>query len=107
MANAVGRVRLFGLSLAVCLLPALCWAQGIDAAARAALPDKNIQSGQLEVATSLQWPPFDFKTESGRPDGIDIRLVSALAARLGLKPNFTDVKFPTIVPGVFCVRKKT
>jgi polar amino acid transport system substrate-binding protein len=100
MASALRRVRLFGLSLAVCLLPAVCWAQDIDAAARAALPDKNLQSGQLEVATSLQWPPFDFKTENGSPDGLDIRLVGALAARLGLKPNFTDVKFPAIVPGV-------
>jgi polar amino acid transport system substrate-binding protein len=76
------------------------WAQGVDAAARAALPDKNLQSGTLEVATSLQWPPFDFKTDDGKPDGIDIRLVTGLAARLGLQANFTDVKFPAIVPGV-------
>ena len=100
MANALRRGRLIGLTLAACLLSAASWAQGIDAAARAALPDKNLKSSMLEVATSLQWPPFDFKTDDGKPDGLDIRLVTALAARLGLKPNFTDVKFPAIVPGV-------
>jgi polar amino acid transport system substrate-binding protein len=104
MASALGRGRLIGLTLglvlAACLLSAASWAQGVDAAARAALPDKNLQSGTLEVATSLQWPPFDFKTDDGKPDGLDIRLITALAERLGLKPNFTDVKFPAIVPGV-------
>lgn len=104
MTNARRRARLLrvtlGLVLAAWLLPAASWAQGVDAAARAALPDKNRQSGTLEVATSLQWPPFDFKTDDGKPDGLDIRLVTALAARLGLKTNFTDVKFPAIVPGV-------
>jgi polar amino acid transport system substrate-binding protein len=100
MANALRRGRLLGWTLAACLLSVTSWAQGVDAAARAALPDKNLQSGTLEVATSLQWPPFDFKTDDGKPDGIDIRLVTGLAARLGLQANFTDVKFPAIVPGV-------
>ncbi len=100
MANALRRGRLLGLTLVACLLTAASWAQGVDAAARAALPDKNLKSGMLDVATSLQWPPFDFKTDDGKPDGLDIRLVTALAVRLGLQPNFTDVKFPAIVPGV-------
>jgi polar amino acid transport system substrate-binding protein len=100
MLNAPRRGRLLCLTLAASLLSVASWAQGVDPAARAALPDKNLQSNTLEVATSLQWPPFDFKTDDGKPDGLDIRLVTALAARLGLKPNFTDVKFPAIVPGV-------
>ena len=83
------------------LIPGLACAQtGIDAAARAALPAALRQSGVLHVATSLQWPPFDFTGENGQPDGLDIRVVTALAAKLGLKPEFTDVKFPAIVPGV-------
>jgi polar amino acid transport system substrate-binding protein len=93
-------VRLLGGILSACLLSLTAHAQGVDPAARAALPDKNRQSGTLEVATSLQWPPFDFKSASEQPDGIDIRLVTSLAKRLGLTPKFTDVKFPAIVPGV-------
>ena len=93
-------MRLLGGILTACLMSLAVHAQAVDPAARAALPDKNKQSGTLEVATSLQWPPFDFKSESGQPDGIDIRLVTSLAKRLGLTPKFTDVKFPAIVPGV-------
>jgi len=75
-------------------------AQDADQAARAALPEAIRSAGVLNVATSLQWPPFDYKAENGQPEGIDIRIVTAVAAKLGLKPLFTDVKFPTIVPGV-------
>jgi polar amino acid transport system substrate-binding protein len=91
---------LLGGILSACLFSFAVLAQPVDPAARAALPDKNKQSGTLEVATSLQWPPFDFKSQSGQPDGLDIRLVTSLAKRLGLTPKFTDVKFPAIVPGV-------
>lgn len=101
MADKLKRtLRLPGLALIASLVSAGAGAQAVDPAAHAALPDKNKQSGTLEVATSLQWPPFDFRSESGEPDGIDIRLVTALAQRLGLAPKFTDVKFPAIVPGV-------
>ena len=93
-------VRLLGGILSACLISLTVHAQVVDSAARAALPEKNKQSGTLEVATSLQWPPFDFKSEAGVPDGIDIRLVTSLAKRLGLTAKFTDVKFPAIVPGV-------
>jgi polar amino acid transport system substrate-binding protein len=87
--------------LALLFAPTLAAAQSaVDPAARDALPEKLRQSGTLEIATSLQWPPFDFSGEDGAPDGLDIRLVKALAGKLGLAANFTDVKFPAIVPGV-------
>lgn len=69
-------------------------------AARAALPEQVRGAGILKVATSLQWPPFAYKSESGEATGIDIRLVSLLAGKLGLKADFDDIKFPAIVPGV-------
>ena len=75
-------------------------AQTVVDTARAALPEAIRSSGVLKVATSLQWPPFDYKAEDGQPDGIDIRLVRLLAAKLGLQPSFDDIKFPSIVPGV-------
>ena len=59
-----------------------------------------VAAGVLRVATSTQWPPFAFQGENGEADGIDIRLVRLLAAKLGLKPAIEDVKFPAIVPGV-------
>ena len=74
--------------------------QDVDAAARAKLPDAVRSAGVLKVATSLQWPPFGFKDEGGKPDGVDLDLVKAIAGRLGLKPAITDVKFDSIIPSV-------
>ncbi|GAC1345102.1 MAG: hypothetical protein NVSMB18_24080 [Acetobacteraceae bacterium] len=68
--------------------------------ARSALPPSVVSLGALRVATSLQWPPFAYKTDAGAADGIDIRLMKLLAEKLGLRPEIEDVKFPSIVPGV-------
>ncbi|MBV9537984.1 MAG: ABC transporter substrate-binding protein [Acidisphaera sp.] len=87
-------------ALLAALFPGLCAAQSVNDQARAALPGALRDSGVLKVATSLQWPPFDFQAANGQPDGLDIRLVRLLAAKLGLRPQFEDVKFPSIVPGV-------
>ncbi|MBO1073339.1 transporter substrate-binding domain-containing protein [Roseomonas marmotae] len=86
-----------GLLLAHPLAPR---AAELNAEARAALPEATRNAGVLKVATSLQWPPFAFKAEAGGPDGIDIRLMQLLAGKLGLKAEFEDIKFPTIIPGV-------
>jgi polar amino acid transport system substrate-binding protein len=75
-------------------------AQATVDAARAALPEAIRSAGVLKTATSYQWPPFASKGENGEPDGIDIRLIKLLSAKLGLKPVFEDMKFPAIVPSV-------
>ncbi|HEY0294797.1 MAG TPA: ABC transporter substrate-binding protein [Bordetella sp.] len=101
-----GKKRL-GLGLMVLVMGAVS-ALGLAApagaqvveAARAALPDGIRASGVLKVATSLAWAPFAYKTEAGETAGLDIDIVNALAARLGVKPEFADLKFPTIIPGV-------
>lgn len=86
---------LLGASMAA---PAM--AQTVVDAARAALPAKTREAGTLTVATSYQWAPFAYKSDSGEVVGIDISLVELLSAKLGLKPRFEDLKFPAIVPGV-------
>ena len=75
-------------------------AQGVLPEARAALPEAIRTAGTLRIATSLQWPPLGYRTEAGEVEGIDIRLLHVLAAKLGLKLDMDDVKFPIIVPGV-------
>jgi polar amino acid transport system substrate-binding protein len=72
----------------------------VDQAARGQLPEETRSSGVLKVATSLQWPPFGFKDESGQPAGLDLDLMKALAARMGLKAAITDIKFDSIIPSV-------
>jgi polar amino acid transport system substrate-binding protein len=69
-------------------------------AARDALPDAIKNAGVLRLATSLQWPPFDYTNDKGAATGIDIDLITLLSEKLGLKLELTNVKFPSIVPGV-------
>lgn len=107
-------VRLFGasvfrrlsfgavvLALTASLLASTALAQSaVDEAARAALPDDIRTEGVLRVATSLQWPPFDYADPEGKPVGLDIGLIKLVASTLGLEAQFEDIKFPSIVPGV-------
>ncbi len=100
--------RRFGMALASTAFTASTWMWRAGAAraaevvppARAALPEAIRTAGLLRVATSLQWPPFGYATDAGEPDGIDIRLIRVLAEKLGLRVEFENVRFPTIVPGV-------
>lgn len=68
--------------------------------ARDALPEQLRESGVLNIATSYQWAPFGYLDENSQPEGIDLRLMSLLAQKLGLEANFNNIKFPSIVPGV-------
>ena len=93
------------IGLAICLalgaVPPLAAQQvQVVEAARAALPERIREAGVLRIATSLQWPPFGYKNERGEPEGIDLDLLHLIAAKLGLRPDVTDVRFPSIVPGI-------
>jgi polar amino acid transport system substrate-binding protein len=75
-------------------------ATAVDNAARADLPADVKNAGVLKVATSLQWPPFGYKDEDGKPAGLDLDLITAVAGKLGLKPQITDIQFDSLVPSV-------
>jgi polar amino acid transport system substrate-binding protein len=103
LGNRIARSRLTGLALAglaIFGLAAPAASQDVVEAARAALPAAVRDAGVLNVATSLQWAPFAYASESGEAVGIDISLIKVLAAKLGLEPRFEDIKFPSIIPGV-------
>jgi polar amino acid transport system substrate-binding protein len=95
-----------GALLVLGLLPGWPAAQGaaqspaVSEAARAALPAKVREEGVLRVATALQWAPFAYRSEKDEAVGIDISLMKVIAAKLGLKFTFDDLKFPAIIPGV-------
>ena len=98
-----GPAQLRAVWLGLVCLAAIGTAQAAEPvveAARAALPATVQSAGILRVATSLQWPPYAYTAESGKPDGIDVELMTLLAEKLGLRPDIQDVKFPAIVPGV-------
>jgi polar amino acid transport system substrate-binding protein len=60
---------------------------------------------KLIVATNAEFPPFEFITEQGggvigEYDGIDIMLVQALAAELGLEAEISNMDFDAIIPAI-------
>lgn len=94
----LGGLLACGLLTALSAAPAA--AQAVSEAARAALPEKVRSEGVLRVATSLQWAPFAYLSEKNEAVGIDISLMKLIAAKLGLKFELEDMKFPAIIPGV-------
>lgn len=89
-----------GLAPLVAAVPAGAADIAVVPAARDALPASVRDSGTLRVATSLQWAPFGYVDEAGKQEGIDLRLLDVLAAKMGLKTAVEDIKFPAIIPGV-------
>lgn len=71
-----------------------------DSVARDLLSEETKNSGVLNIATSLNWAPFAYKGENGQAKGLDIELTTALAQKLGLKPETTDVAFTSMIAGV-------
>ncbi len=65
------------------------------------LPESVKTSGTLNLAINATSPPMEYKdTESGKFVGLDIDLVDALAARLKLKVERTDVAFAQLMPSL-------
>lgn len=71
----------------------------VSTMAREQLPDDIRSAGVLKMATSTTWPPFAF-VKGNQPAGIDVGLMKAVARRLGLEPELTNVKFSAIISGV-------
>jgi polar amino acid transport system substrate-binding protein len=78
----------------------------------AAKPDKTtsappsnslLKAGTLTIGSDVSYPPQEFYPEgcNGKdPDGFDIDLGKALAARMGLKFAVVDTKFDGIIPAL-------
>jgi polar amino acid transport system substrate-binding protein len=87
--------KLCGLA---CLILGLCLA----AAPTAAGPvlDRVFKEKELVVATTGDYPPLTAKTQKGEFIGLDIDLVTALAASLGVRLKFEQMPFDKLLPAV-------
>ena len=72
----------------------------VDEAAVALLPEAVASSGTLLVGTDPTYAPNEFKDEAGAPIGWGIEPAEAIAAKLGLEPEFQVSKFDNIIPSV-------
>jgi polar amino acid transport system substrate-binding protein len=72
----------------------------VDEAAVELLPEDIAERGTLIIGTDPTYPPNEFKTEAGDPQGWGIEIAAAIAAKLGLEPEFQVSKFDNIIPSV-------
>src|SRR5215208_5200357 len=54
---------------------------------------------QITVASDIAYPPFEFE-KKGKPVGFDIDLMSEIGKRAGFTPEFQNVTFDGIIPGL-------
>jgi len=59
-----------------------------------------ITDGTLEIATKAGAPPYEFFEEGDVLRGSDVDLGYAIAAKLGLKANFSAMEFAGILPAI-------
>jgi polar amino acid transport system substrate-binding protein len=55
----------------------------------------TLESGVLTIGSDIPYPPFEFN-EGGTLTGFDVELMNAVAAKLGLTPNWVNANFNTI-----------
>jgi polar amino acid transport system substrate-binding protein len=98
------KFRVMGITgLAVAAAVAAVAASPTTGSVRAPDPSlpANIQkSGVLKVATNYGWPPFDFKGSNGKGQGFDVDVLNAIAKQLGIRAEFTNLDFSSIIPSV-------
>ncbi|NUZ07354.1 transporter substrate-binding domain-containing protein [Piscinibacter koreensis] len=74
---------------------------GTSLAARAAdLLDDVKARGSLRVGMEGTYPPFNYRDEKGELAGFDVDIAKAIAAKLGVKAEFTTTEWSGILAGL-------
>jgi polar amino acid transport system substrate-binding protein len=58
------------------------------------------QAGVIKVGTSADYPPFESVDENGNKVGFDIDLMTEIANRLGVKLEWVDMPFDSLIAAV-------
>ena len=83
------------------LTAGLLGATFVAATAHAAdLLDEVKQRGTLRIGLEGTFPPFDSKDAHGNLVGFDVDIAKAVAAKLGVKPEFTTTEWSGIIAGL-------
>jgi polar amino acid transport system substrate-binding protein len=64
------------------------------------VPEAIKSSGKLIVGVNIPYAPNEFKDPSGKIVGFDVDLVNAVAATLGLTPEYREADFAKIIPSI-------
>ena len=60
----------------------------------------TLQDGVLTVGSNLTFPPFEMVDDNGTPDGFDVKLIEAIAEKLGLTVEWQDMEFGALVAAI-------
>jgi polar amino acid transport system substrate-binding protein len=108
----IGKLKLLAILFSVALAVSACTAAApnpsqsatidtrIYPSARAALPNSVLRSGKLKVAIDTTYAPNEFKDSLGNPVGWEVEIMHAIGIRLGVKVEYHQVVFGSIIPGV-------
>lgn len=73
----------------------------VDEAAAALVPDKIKTAGKLQVGTDSTYAPVNFLDEDGKTViGLDIDILDAVAAHLGLQTQYVSAPFDNLLPSI-------
>ena len=61
--------------------------------------DTAAASGKLTMATEATFPPYEYY-DGDAIVGIDVEVAQAIAAKLGMELEVTDIAFDSIIPGI-------
>ncbi|MCT7659912.1 ABC transporter substrate-binding protein [Mycobacterium deserti] len=64
------------------------------------VPEAIKSSGKLIVGVNIPYKPNEFKDPSGKIVGFDVDLMNAIAATLGLTPEYRESDFARIIPSI-------
>lgn len=56
--------------------------------------------GELVIATSPDFPPFEMLTDGGEVEGIEIDIMNLICNELGVKLKIEQMDFDTVIPGI-------
>ena len=71
----------------------------------AQLPEKIQSAGTINVASNVEYPPFEsFDTDGTTIIGIDREIADALEKQLGVTMDFDNIAFDAIIPGLASAR---
>lgn len=71
-----------------------------DDAVAAKLPQAIADKGVISIGIDPTYPPNEYKDPQGKPIGWEVELMDAMAAKLGVKTQYTVAKFDNIIPGI-------
>ena len=60
----------------------------------------SAEGGTLRMGTNATFPPYEFVGDDGNVQGIDVDIAAAIADKLGMKLEVTDMEFDSLIPAL-------